>query len=172
MIVAIVIFLAAWLAGVASWFLAWGEGLRVERFDPRTFDRGLRVLRETRALPPPSAVVGTTFEAAHGRFSVTQTDRVLFRAKTYVWLWRTPLTFKCGIRWNGPVATVEGRLPVFPTAFCAAFLIGWTAFAAGVANDLTALAVGWLFVAGMVVLSLPLERYRVHRLVDEYAQAA
>jgi hypothetical protein len=176
------LFIAAWVAGVASWLLALREFIGMWRFWPRVFGTGIRVLQETRSLPLPTLTVGSEFETKSGKFKIIAPQLCFFRRRMR-WLdfdVHTPFPIKGSLRWNGSRAAIEGRIPVFTTLFFAAWLVGWTigtAIAAFEPGQLVGggafLFLGWAFAAGMCLLSIPFEIRRAKRILREFeAQVA
>ena len=178
-IIGVVVFGAAWVTGVAAWFLAVAEGIGVWRFGSWAYRLGPCVLRESRQLPLPSGIVPMTepFETANGRFKLVGPDHCLFRGRLGFFRIRlnTPFPIKGSIRWRGAQAEVEGRIPLFTSLFFAAWLVGWGAGGVmamasqggGLLAGLGFLLLGWAFAGGMAALSIPLELRRARRILQE-----
>jgi hypothetical protein len=113
---------------VAAWVLSIGEAIGMWRFWPRVYGTGVRALHETRSLPLPTLATGSEFETKSGKFKIIAPEFCLFRphmSRDDVHVY-TPFLVKGSLRWNGDRATIEGRLPVYPALFIAAWLVGFT----------------------------------------------
>jgi hypothetical protein len=180
-VVAIAVFLIAWVVGVASWFLGLAESLGMWRFKPLAFRLGLVGLREDRVLPNPYGrlPVGEPFETQNGKFILTPQDGCLFRSRFQRFGFRlhTPFPMKGSVRWVGDHAHIECRIPMFPMVFMAAWIVGWTTGlimlivsegeGAGAAIGLAFFAIGVGAVVAMTALSIRFERGRAVKLVAE-----
>lgn len=171
-----VLFTAAWCAGVASWFLAIGESIGIWRFSPWVFRTGIRVFQETLSVSVPTVGIGSEFETKHGKFKLVAPGLCLFRFRMR-WFsldFYTPFPIKGILWWDGTVARVEGRIPVFTTVFFAAWLVGWTVGGAmatfqedGLLGGIGFLLFGWVFAVGICVFSIPFEIRRVRKVLSE-----
>lgn len=170
------LFGAALLVGVASWFLAIWESIAMWRFSPWIFRAGIRVLDESWSLPVPAMGMGSILETKNGKFKIVSHELYLFRLRAR-WtgiLVAMPFPIKGTIRWSGNLARVEGRIPVFTTAFLLAWVVGWTAGSVlaivqpgGFLVGLKFLLLGWLTAGGICLISIPFEIRRARKLLDE-----
>jgi len=178
-LIGVAVFMLAWVAGVAAWFLAVAESIGIWRFSPRVFRSGFVVLSEERIIPHPGGRVpeSHTIETANGKFRFLNPNECLFRGQSRWFAFRlhTPFPLKGSIVWSGDHAQITGRAPIFTTVFLGACLIGWTAISlTAIVSGGDGLIVGAPFllfgiavVGGMVALSLPLEKRRAAALVRE-----
>ena len=174
------VFVAAWVVGVVAWFGALAEVFGVWKFWPRVYGRGYVVVEDSRILSREPGGVPETgrLETAHGVFDFPSENECLFRSKLSFGGLRlhTPFSLKGSITWVGEQATIRGRAPVGPAVFMVAWLVGWIAGSAlaisapegPVAFGLLFLVMGVGVVAAMVGISIPIERDRLARLVEEF----
>jgi hypothetical protein len=174
-----VIFMAAWVAGVASWFLAVAESIGMWRFSGWVFRSGLVVLAEERIVPNPSGRLPSheTIETANGKFRFVGPSECLFRSQFRMFTFQvhTPFPLKGSIRWSGDHAHIKGRIPIFTAVFIGAWLVGWTAGSLmaiasgseGAGFGVPFLVIGFAAVGGTTAFSLPFEKRRSRSLVGE-----
>lgn len=174
-----ILFLLAWVLGVASWFGAVIESIGMWRFWPSVFRFGLMAIEEPCRLEriAPMAGQSACIETQSGVFWVLSETECLFRSKIAMFGFRihTPFPLKGSISWVGAQATIRGRVPVGPSLFLGFWLMGWTASAAMTLSAkagsamiaMPPLVLGFAMVGGMVAFSIPLERNRLRQLVEE-----
>ncbi len=116
-----------------------------------------------------------TFKTEIGKFKFVAADKCLGRRLYNLFDFRvnTPFPLKCRIRWQNERATIEGRMPLFPTAFFVAWLAGWSIFAVVQAlrdpvGGLVAFLLGAVFAGGIVAFSIALELRRARALLGEF----
>ena len=144
------VFMAAWVVGVASLFLAVAESIGMRRFAGWVFRSGLVVLAEDRIIPNPAgrSLSHRTIETANGEFRFVDSGECFFRSHFRVSGARVQTSFplKGSIRWSGDHAHIKGRLPIFTAVFMGAWLVGWTAgFVAMIGSGGVGTAVGVAF---------------------------
>jgi hypothetical protein len=173
----IVLFGAAIIIAFVSWFLIIVESIGMWRFWPWVFRTGIRVFNETHSLAVPTLVIGSEVETDSGKFKAIALGICLFRFRRPRWfsfVLHTPFPIKGSVRWDGTLARVEGRIPVFTTLFLAAWLLGWTVggfmavfqgkeYTLGIGVTL----LGWAIIAGMSVFSIPFEIRRARKVFCE-----
>ena len=145
------------------------DGPGIWRFWPWVFGSCLCIWRETRALPPLSQALGSTIETEHGKATVVEPRLCLFRRKFAAFDIRTPFELKGSIRWNGGMATVEGRISIFAMVFLPLWLAAWTIFGYGASRSFPDgfTVMGWVFVAGTCLFSIPFEIRRAKNVLVE-----
>ena len=176
--VSVVLFVAAVVAGIASWFLGIAEFIGMWRFWPWVFRTGIRVLRETHSINVPIMRIDSVFETESGWCKFVAPRLCLFRCRMH-WFgldWHTPFPIKGSVRWDGTRANVEGPIPLFSTVFFGAWVIAWTVggnwavlheFVAG----MSFLVLGWLFAGGICLFSISFEIRRAQRILGELEEA-
>ena len=161
---------------VAAWVLSIGEAIGMWRFWPRVYGTGVRALHETRSLPLPTLATGSEFETKSGKFKIIAPEFCLFRphmSRDDVHVY-TPFPVKGSLRWNGDRAAIEGRFPVCPALFIAAWLVGFTTGMAkevskgNLVGGLTTLFLVWAVTAAICLWSIPFEIRRAKRILREY----
>jgi hypothetical protein len=174
-----VIFIAAWVAAMGSWFLAIFESIGMWKFHRWAFTTGIVALSDDRVLPNPRGrlPLNEVVETANGKFLLTGPNECFFRSKFHWFSFhvQTPFPLKGSIQWSSGNARICGRLPIFTVLFMAAWVVGWTAgsiMAVGSGNDrgpggVPAVAFGLGVAGGMFAISLPIERRRAKALVAE-----
>ena len=169
--------MTAWCIGIASWFLAIVESIGMWRFWPWVFGTGVRVWTENSSLPLQTMGIGSEIETESGKFKVVSPDLCLFRwrMRWFSFNIHTPFPIKGSLRWDGYRTIIEGRIPLFPILFFAAWLIGWTSggvmvgLQSGISFDnVCSTLLGLAFVAGMFGFSIPLEMRRAREVLSEY----
>jgi hypothetical protein len=160
----------------ASWFLSVVEWIGTMTLSAFFFRTGIVVFREKRALPTPAAGVGSRLETetAVCRFPGPSLCLFRYRVRLLGFTLHTPFLVKGSVRWDGIWATVEARIPVFPLAFLASWLLGSTAGGAMLIAQnenfwvgIGVLAIGWLFPLALCLLSIPFEIQRARMAFEE-----
>ena len=126
--VAVGLFIAAWVVGVAACFLGIAKMIAMARFVPKVYRMGPCLLRAQVAIRRPIWPRSTapTGETASGRFKILGPEEVLFRPRVVGLGIHTPFPFKGIVRWQGVQANVEGRPLLASIVFFGAWLVGWT----------------------------------------------
>lgn len=175
--IGLVLLQTAWFVGAAAWFLSLAEAIATWRFWGWAYRLGPCVLRETRPSARQSGIVavGQTLETPHGKFKLVQANRFLFRARAGAFGAWTPFPVMGSLQAHERHSEVEGRIPLFPTLFVGAWLVGWSG------GSTLALAtpggrwVGFGFllvgvgVGALMAFLIRLEVRRARRLLEEFS---
>ena len=143
---------------------------------------GPSILRERVPLPPPPSSIGVNevITTKSGRWKVLASDTCLFRP--HVPLFgrgvRTAYPLRVTVRWDGPYANVDGRVPLSALLLCGTWLTAATVWCV-IAWPLPdfhmiaplALLGSWAFVGGLTWWGIWFELRRARRILDEYGQA-
>jgi len=142
------------------------------------FRLGPCILRQACSIRCPSSSGVScfhSFETEIGKFKFVAADECLGRQRYNLFDFRvnTPFPLKCRIRWQNDRATIEGRIPLFPTAFFVAWLAGWSIFAVIQAlrdpiGGLVDFLLGAVFAGGIATFSIALEVRRARTLLEEF----
>ncbi len=163
---------------MAAWFYGVYEFISMHRLSPFVFRTGRVVFAESRVvlLDPSRVALNAVQTTENGKFKFITPQECLFCQQFRLFNFRlhTPFPLKCTVRWRDGLAQVEGRIPVGPTVFLAAWLCGWTLGGLGVAVKegvgIAALGftvIGLAFAAGMYFVSVPLEIRRARGILRE-----
>lgn len=177
--------MGAWVLGVASWFFGVYEFVTLHLFIPSSFKFGKLAFTASEHIPFDQFSIeqGTVIKTRNGKFKFVGRQECLFFEKFQLFAFRlhTPFPIKGKICWIDRSAKIEGRLPLGPTLFFVAWLVGWTAGAVGLyAQDASTyldpavllfsgifLLLGWGFAGGMYMLCVPYEVRRATSIVEE-----
>jgi len=155
------------------------ERLAMARLQPPVFGAGYLVLASSETLPADRRDVpcGEVVRTAHGRFTFVSDDLTIF-TRRFGWtgLVHTPFPLKGTIRWTGPVGFIEGRLPIGPVVFWAAWLGAWTVLWAFLTSSegtrgWAGLVLGWAFAALIIVVSIWIEKRTLRTVIREIGQS-
>ena len=130
------------ITGMIAGLLGFVEMLATNRFFPGAFRWGLRVFRVELALPRNAQrVPRQDLQTATSIVRFAGPDECFFRSRSDAPGSRpfTPFALRGRIRWEGPRAVVEGRLPITPLIFFLCGIIAFGGFAILSAGDLTAI---------------------------------
>ncbi len=174
-----VLFVGACCVGVASWLLAFLEGIAVLRLQDWAFRIGpVATVYETGVECPIGLSVVSAAETAHVKYRVLKGHRCLFRRKftLFEFRWNTPLEMKGVISWADGTLTTKGRYLLGVTLFFLAWLTGWTMgglmfVIKGQLMGLPFVGFGWLFGLGMMAHSRFLELKRFGKYAAEVQSA-
>ena len=174
------------IAAVAFGFIGMGmsvvEGIAAWRFKPWAFRFGPRILQLRIPLRTPIKAlpnVGLVAATAIGRFKVVSSQECLFRC-TARWFGQvyTPFPFRGVIRWFGPEADVEVRLPLGGVVFYTAWVIAVTIWCFLVWQDAELgrlapwiLLGSWFFAATICWWSIRYELRRARGILAELDEA-
>lgn len=170
-----IIFMIAWSIGLISWFLSIAELIATSRFSEWPFTKGSRVLKYKSNISIPNKTLEKELDFNNSKAKFISGNKILFcqKMKIFGFKLHTPFPIK-GLIFNDNGQTyVEGRIPLFVQVFFVAWLVGWTV--GGISNliktngdsGLSFLLIGWLFAAGMVAISIPIEILRAKKTVSE-----
>ena len=106
-------------------------------------------------------------ETAHVKYRVVEGRICFFRRRISLFelRWNTPLEVKGTIAWSDDRLSVVGRYPLSVMVFFTAWLVGWTMGGIRILADgqlvaVPFLALGWVFLGGIVAHSRFIERKR------------
>ena len=176
------IFIIAWSVAVLAMLFAVVEDIAAWRFARWPFRMGPRILRMRVVLPQPLTVVAgsNVVTTDSGRCKVFGPDLCVFRP--HVPLFgpgvRTPYGIRATVRWEGPHADIEGRLPLGSILVGATWLAGATiwciiAWPAPAFRTVAPLALlgSWAFVGLLTWWGIWFELRRTRRIVEEVGRA-
>ena len=178
-LIGFIVFCAAWVIGVLSWFFAIFESIAVSRFAHLPFGFGKLVYLESEAIPLPAESIRMqqVIKTENGKLKFVSQKECLFFPKFKWWGFRlyTPFPVKGKIRWRNGMAEIEGRIPLGISVFLGAWVVGWTAGALMVLGSdsaaffisLGVFIAGWVFAGGMYFLCVPYEIRRAKTIVIE-----
>lgn len=162
------LFLAAWLVCLGSWFYALAEAIGIWRFWAWAYRKGFRLFEEVVPFPmqrPASPVMNLREVKA----KMISPDEILFRAPAPMFGFgiKTPFPIKATLRWSASKAVIVGRLPIGTAIFLGAWLLGWSIGglfpSKGDVDRLSFVLTGWLVAGVIIAISLPLERRRIRK---------
>lgn len=173
-----IIFGLAWLVAACSWFYGIYETIATFRMMVNPYNVGKKVIDFTEAFNcnMDSIKVNTVIETENGKFKFISENVCLFRNKIKLFTFRfhTPFPLKGRLELQDGAVHIKGRLPLAPTIFFVAWLIGWTSGGIGFAaqqKDFGSSAVfvlmGWLFLALIYYIFIPLEKKRLLLIYEE-----
>lgn len=168
----------AWLVASCSWFYGIYETIATFRMMVNPYNVGKKVIDFTEAFNcnRDRIKVNIVIETENGKFKFISENVCLFRRKLKLFTLRfhTPFSLKGRLELQDGAVHIEGRLPLAPTIFFVALLIGWTSGGIGFAEqqkDFGASAVfvlmGWIFLGLIYYISVPLEKKRLLLLYEE-----
>jgi len=173
------LFSIAWALGVVSWIIAFIEMIAMHTFSKFSFQIGIPIYKHTFDIDTINLNVehNITIRRSEGKFQFTQDNKVYFLSQFFFFKFfrfTTPFPFKA----IGEIRTdhkteIVARIPIGTTLFLLFWLIGWTAGAIGASinsgsiGDIAFGLIGWVFAGIMVLISYPIEKRRMDRMVEE-----
>ena len=184
-----IVFLVAWLMVVLGMIFSIAEDVATARFRPWAYRVGPVLFRGRRRIPAPLFRSNTApaEETETGLFKMIAPGIGLFHARLTDlprWPWPLPQlplerifpkgSAKGTIRWAGLEAEVEVRLSLGPSATGTAWLAAATVLCIIALRDpelhrfaVIALPIAWMFVLGLLWVSIWQDRRRLARVLDE-----
>ena len=167
------IFTTVVFAAFAFWLFGVLEAVGIWRFWPWAYRAGFKVV--DRKVPKPASQVRNvgSLDLPDVRAAAVSPEQILFRAPMPLFKFRinTPFPILGTAMLQLETLHIVGRIPIGPTGFLAAWLIGWTlggvlAASASPSLGVGFVIIGWLFVGAMTGLSAVLELRRFRRAQD------
>jgi len=167
------VFMASAAAEVACWAVAAVEAVGIWRFWPWAFRLGLKIIDRRLPRPTnPSPVTGR-LNSRDLRAAVIDQRHILFRAPMSVFRFRirTPFPIHGAATLEADGVYVTGRIPLGAVGFFLAWISGWTTGGVMAGSQVPIggfgmVALGWLFVGGMIIFSVFVERPRFERALE------